>query len=288
VTAFKRVCFVAEVEMEESDMDHDGFTFDKWYMDCVESEGRAAIAYRATIAWGALAFSWQSVAVYDPRLPPQIRTSFAKVEAPHREGRMIRWKAPDLGCAIEVETRQDPVDIRLLENADGVIEWRCKAPAARVCMQVDGHEPIRGCGYAERLILTVLPWRIPIDELRWGRWIAADASHSPIHSIVWIDWRGELPSTWVFVDGVRQQGATAVVSDDAVSTGGSALTLSAPRVLESRSLDEIVKPVGALKNLLPASLLGLRETKWCSSGTWRSPGAAPLSGWAIHEIVRFR
>lgn len=265
-------------------MDVNRFTFDKWYMDCVESDGRTAIAYRATMAWGPLAFSWQSVAVYDLLMPPQVRTSLAIVDAPVHQDRMIRWNAPDLGCAIEAETRQDPAAIRLLENADGVIDWRCEAPAATMCMRVQGHEPIRGCGYAERLILTMLPWRLPIDELRWGRWIAADASHS----MVWIDWRGELPNTWVFVDGVRQHGATAVVRDDAVSAGDCVLALSTPRLLETRSLDEIVKPAGALKNLLPASLLALRETKWCSSGTWRSHGAEPLSGWAIHEKVSFR
>lgn len=108
--------------------DHNGFTFDKWCMDCAESDGRTASAYRATIAWGALAFSCQSVAVYDLHMPPQVRTSLATVDPPVLQGRTIRWDAPNLGCAIEAEARQDPAAIRLLENADGVIDWRCLSP----------------------------------------------------------------------------------------------------------------------------------------------------------------
>jgi hypothetical protein len=35
-----------------------------------------------------------------------------------------------------------------------------------------GKTVIEGTGYAERLQLTILPWCIPADEIRWGRFLA--------------------------------------------------------------------------------------------------------------------
>ena len=65
-----------------------------------------------------------------------------------------------------------------------------EAPAAEVSVSLRGFAPLRGTGYAERILITIPPWRLPIRELRWGRWIGEAASRS----VVWIDWRGESPA----------------------------------------------------------------------------------------------
>ena len=54
-----------------------------------------------------------------------------------------------------------------------------------------------GLGYAERLVLTIPPWKLPIETLRWGRFL------SPSDWIVWIDWQGEHPQTIVYRNGAR-------------------------------------------------------------------------------------
>ena len=45
-----------------------------------------------------------------------------------------------------------------------------------------------GTGYAERLELSIRPWRLPIRELRWGRFVSEGAS------MAWIDWQGADPT----------------------------------------------------------------------------------------------
>ena len=60
---------------------------------------------------------------------------------------------------------------------------------------------LRGLGYAEHLSMTIPPWRLPIDTLRWGRFL------SPERSVVWIDWQKEGDGrTWIFVDGTEVRG----------------------------------------------------------------------------------
>jgi hypothetical protein len=257
----------------------DAFTLTKWYLDCVDADGRAAIAYWTALGWRGLSISWHSVALYDPGAAPYERSSPARVPAPDRVGRGILWRTDPLACTLSCEPQIEPFSAHLPDDGRGVVEWRCEASAARTRVEISDHPGVEGCGYAERLLLTVAPWRLPIDEMRWGRWISADACRS----IVWIDWRGAEPLTAVFVDGVRQ--ARAMVTADKVTAGDFVLVLSRPRILHARSIGDIVGAVRPLRALLPAPWLAVEDRKCLSEGVL--DGANPAAGWAIHEIVRF-
>jgi hypothetical protein len=171
---------------------------------------------------------------------------------------------------------------RLLDSGDGWVDWRCEAARGDVIVECDNRETLRGDGYAECLSMTLPPWRLPIDTLRWGRWIAADGDRS----VVWIDWHGPQPLTAVFVDGQIQQ--ASIVGDERIETGGAALTLTDRHTLCSRSLSDTLgalRPV--LAPLLPQSWLAVEDCKWRSRGTLRSAGRPDESGWVIHEHVRW-
>jgi hypothetical protein len=258
----------------------DGFALTKWYLDCVDPAGRAAVAYWAALSWRGLSLLWQNVTRYDPGRTPVEHSSLARVGPPVRDGEMLTWHSEPLGCSVELRPRRPALEVRLLGDDRGAVDWRCETGGTDATFQVGG-ERLTGRGYAERLVLTLPPWRIPIRELRWGRWIARDADRS----VVWIDWRGSHPATWVLVDGALVPEAT--VSDAAVRAGDLALDLTEPRTLHERSLDRVVNAIAPLQGLLPASLLALRECKWLSAGECRSAAAAPLAGWAIHELVVF-
>lgn len=258
------------------------FSFTKWYLDCVDADGRSVILYWAALAWHGLALTWHSVLLHEPDRQPLQRTSLVRVAAPRRRSGAIAWRAPALGCEVNAAPRQESFAVRLLDGERGAVDWHCEAPAAETSVEVTGHAPIRGPGYAERLVLTLAPWRLPIDELRWGRWVAADASRS----VVWIDWRGARPATWIFVDGVRQP--PGEVTEAGVATGGTSVQLDARKPLPARSLRELIGSIPPLRSTMPASLLALRETKWRSAGTLLEAEREPLSGWAIHELVSFR
>jgi hypothetical protein len=175
---------------------------------------------------------------------------------------------------------QRPVHTLLLDSDQGAIDWYCEAPAARVSVVTQRADPVEGPGYVERLVLSVPPWRIPIRELRWGRWISDDASRS----LIWIDWRGEENRTWVFADGAACPDAS--VTDETVFAGPVRLTVHKRTTLVDRSLARVVAPIPGLALLLPASILELRDVKWVSRGTLHGLDAAQ-PGTAIHECVVF-
>jgi hypothetical protein len=257
------------------------FALTKWYVDCVAPDGRAVIGYWASLAWRGVALTWQSVTLHEPGRPPVTRSCLSSGAPPQAAGGTITWNAPALGCVARIESRQRPIAERLLERETGVVEWRVEAPAAAVSFDLEGVAPVRGGGYAERIVISVPPWRLPIRELRWGRWIDAAGARS----VVWIDWRGESPRTWVFADGVIVP--AAIVTDEGIEADGMSLALGDRRTLEARRFAELAATIPPLRALVPKSMLALRETKWCSAGTLHDATAAASAGYAIHELAVF-
>ena len=255
------------------------FELTKWYIDCVDPDGRVAIAYWASLTWAGLAVTWQSLAIDGGDVPALQRSAAGGGAAPVVAGGTLTWQPDALECVIVAESRQPAIDVPLLADEEApAIEWRCGVPAAAVAIDAKGVAPMRGTGYAERLVLRRPPWRLPIRELRWGRWMTADATRS----LVWIDWRGEAPRTWLFVDGKALDGAS--IEDGLVRGDGVALALDCRRTLKTRAFADVAGSIPGLAALVPA--LRWRDTRWVSGGCLEAADAA-IDGAAIHELVVF-
>jgi hypothetical protein len=232
------------------------FHLSKWYLDCVAEDGRVFVAYSARMRWHALTLNYASVLGG--------RSSLKRCRAPERSGEHVVWSAPELGVEGTWQAIEAPVS-RTLYDTDGTVEWNCCQPRAHAEVRVGG-ECLRGMGYVERLTMTVPPWRLPIDELHWGRLLTTAGS------LVWIDWRGPHSRQVILRNGVEAE----------------------PELLERLELDHgLVLREGALgktalaivpqvERLFPWRILHVQETKWRSRG-WLDG----VSGWAIHEVVRW-
>jgi len=257
------------------------FELTKWYFDAVDAEGRSAIAYWTELRWGPVAVRWEDLSLHPANGLPTHRSGMGRADGPVRlfppagagtPGK-IRWDSQALATAICCEPWGDPYHARLLDSDEGCLDWWCEAPAATVTIDPPG---IQGVGYAERLTLTVPPWRLPISELRWGRWSCAETRQS----IVWIEWRGGKPVTLVLVNGTPA--ACASVEDRRVLFDGGELRLEDSRTLHARTLGDVVAGLGPLALPLPAPWRAVEDRKSISRGRWADAG-----GWAIHETVRF-
>lgn len=137
-------------------------------------------------------------------------------------------------------------------------------------------EVFDGMGYAELLEMTVAPWKLPIRELRWGRWLSENSS------VTWIDWQGAFPLSLVLEDGIPSEGC---VADDGVKMGDRCLRLTTDRVIRSGTLGAtVLGSLGGIGDALPPALARTHEQKWLSRGSLEPQR---LQGWAIHERVVF-
>ena len=87
-------------------------------------------------------------------------------------------------------------------------------------------------GYAERLRLNLRPGRLPIDGLRWGRFVSA------AHSAVWIAWEHPTPRRWLWHDGAEI--LEPKISDREISWPDGRVTMGEPRTLRTGRLAETV------------------------------------------------
>ena len=254
------------------------FELVKWYLDAVEADGTATIAYWASLAWLGVSVTWHDVSRYEPGQPPIETSSRRRVPPPAIVDRHVAWQSNRIAFQSRHEATTPAITVTLLDDARGRITWECIAPSARARLDRAGMTT-NGTGYVERITMTVPPWQLPIDELRWGRWMSDDASTS----LVWIDWRGALPRRWVVYNGVLHDAAS--VRDDGIDLDAGRLALGVPRTLHDRSVGKLLRGIAGLARVAAHIPLAWEEHKWCSRATWTSMAGVTASGWAIHEIV---
>jgi hypothetical protein len=207
-------------------------------------------------------------------------TTFTRARMPELRDTILRWDCPALDAHGEWTARQAPVHEQVYRGTEGVIDWFCLQPESAVRIRA-GDLQLEGPGYAERLHMTVPPWSMPIDELRWGRYVA------PGDSVIWIQWRGAHKVEFVYENGAPV-GARRIADDAIELESGTSLSFDRAHVLRQGTLGSTtLAALPGLNRIVPARILQVMECKWLSRATLLRNGSDPRSGWAIHEVVRW-
>jgi hypothetical protein len=164
------------------------------------------------------------------------------------------------------------------EAPEGSILWTCIQPRSQVSVRTP-HGDFRALGYAERLAVTIPPWHLPLQELRWGRFVSSN------HTLVWIDWQGTYSKRLAILDSVEFP--LHCVADSKVIAGDAILRIESGHPLRSGRLRSTILPgASALRRLFPKNLFNVDEQKTLSPSTLTVAGEAS-TGWTIHEVVRW-
>jgi hypothetical protein len=257
------------------------FELSKWYADCLTEDGDALIIYHAQLRWRTPTIHYSNLLIHEAGQPARSQFSLRKQPAPiHKEG--IEWKSPVWSA--EGRWRETGHALReiLFDSAAGSVEWNCVAPRSSAEVRIGEGKTYRGEGYVEHLRLTIPPWRLPIRQLRWGRFVnACDA-------LVWIDWQGSYNRQVVYYNGSPVSARTISDREIVLGDGGAVLSLDTSTILREGALGATALSVlPNLERLFPARILGIRECKWLSRAILRRPGQADSVGMAIHEVVKW-
>lgn len=256
---------------------------EKFYLDVVAEDGRGAIAYAATtrvlgvpLTLGAV-LSWPAPGAGRPVHARTLRGRPPRIDA---EG--VAWDCPALrahGRWLHPAAPRAPVTLWSDPARGESLEWTCLAAPARAELVLAG-ERFTGWGYAERLRLDAVPWRLPIERLRWGRFVAAD------QVVVWIEWSHARPRRWLWHNHAPHAAAWA---EGGLRWGdGWTLRPGPDRELRRGRLGEtVLADWPGARALLPRRLARFHETKWCSAATLHQGDRTVASGWVIHEEVNF-
>ncbi len=263
----------------------DNFYLNKWFLDCVSEYGEAMIFYAARLKWHSLEVPYTSWLRHDPATGTSQRSRFHNIQIPEMKDQSIYWKDTRFQVEGKWETQVSPIQVRLYESEEGYLDWNCFQPSSSVSITNNG-KTMKGTGYVEQLILTVEPWKIPMKELRWGRFISRE------DHLVWIELKNGSKKQWLWHNGEKVKNATIEDSQIMVPAEGLVLRMDRNVVLESEK--KILQVVGKLIRYLPGfnksvpfRFLMADEYKWLSHGTLLINGEPVSKGWAIHEYVNF-
>jgi hypothetical protein len=249
------------------------FKLSKWYLDCVTDAGDVMIAYTGTVRWGVIHLHYSSL-LESTAAGVTTRNSLREQDEPLVQDGVISWQSNAFG--LDGQWQADSLALRetVYSSADGAIEWNCLMPQAKARLR-----DRCGLGYAEHLTMTIPPWKLPLQTLRWGRFTSAS------DWIVWIDWQGEFSRRIVYRNG--NAAPPRVLEDDRIEFDDGC------RLLMDRSLTIREGPLGTtalsaipgIRKTFPARLLEIDERKWRSRARLEKPGTPAVEGWAIHERV---
>jgi hypothetical protein len=254
----------------------------KWYLDCIQDDGRCALVYVGSLRWGRTEVNLQSVL---HRAHGHSRRAI-RLGGPGRPHQTLNALGLDLP-AFGLRGSWSPDGASSGPQCDwlgqgGGVSWRCVAPTADVWLQI-GSTHLHGRGYVEVLELSVPPWQLPLQRLRWGRFVGTEA-HSAAHAI-WLQWSGSTSLRWLHVNGV--QAPLHLLRDDGWDSAEAhlrqrdACDLQRGPLVGDR-LGRVLRHLGAA----PRWLAGLDEHKWLAPATLIT-GPSATRGWVIDETVTF-
>ena len=263
------------------------FHLSKWFLDFVDEEGCAMIFYSAKLRWHGWTVSYVSWLRFDPVTGVRLKTRFSNVREPQVEGNLVKWNDPKFGVSGTWESLAEIIQTRIIDSEHGYIDWKCYQPASMVELKI-GDNLFKGRGYAEQLILTILPWKIPMNELRWGRFGSEGIN------IVWIELMKENNLQWIWLNGEKIEKCT--LGDDHLTFPEKDLVLNLDQgvVLESEKkissvVGKLIRYIPGINSFIPIHFLMADETKWLSKGVLLyAESKIKANGIAIHEMVNFK
>lgn len=257
------------------------FHLTKWYLDCVSERGDLVIGYSALLQLGLLKFPLAGRLYRTDGRTESTGSLTRRWLQPQPESGSLTWNCPKLDIQGIWKPLSAPVRRVLLQDSTGSVAWDCVQPSADVAVKLGNDSVICGLGYAERMEITVPPWKLGIRALQWGRFV------SKSDSVVWIVWDGERSLSLLLHNNVEIPEA-GIEQDRIVLGQDRQLIFDEPQVVRQGVInDTALSSIPLVRAVLPKWLRSIDEQKWLCRGRLNRADGISTHGWVIHERVSF-
>jgi hypothetical protein len=249
-------------------------------MDATDEKGRAFIGYSAVLRWKLIKLFYNGFTFNSGTTSTILRrNSFSSRRLLEVSEEEVKWSL--LQAKGHWKRRAESFHEVLLRTSAGEVKWSCVFPKASATIQIGNHLLEKNAtGYVEKISISIHPWKIPIHELHWGRFL------SPDHVIVWIRWIGLIPKTLIYHNGMCLE--KGLITTETIIFDGYSLELNNKKILRRGTLfSTVFSRFPLITKLFPKAIMQLQENKWVSDGMLRQ-GDKVVSGKVIHEHVIWR
>ncbi len=180
---------------------------------------------------------------------------------------------------VSLNRTDDPIIRSLYKDSENnELIWSCHHPKALTEIIYNGNI-YKGFGYAETLYSRIKPWNLPIDELKWGRFL------SDTHTLIWIYWKGKHPLNKIFFNNIEYN--DAVIENDTVIFGDGIyqLNFSEIQLIRKGNLSGLFSKMALAKIFFNRRILNTLEIKYKAKTTLSKNSIFLSDGWSLFEIV---
>jgi len=254
------------------------FTMEKLYLDCIDDQGNCFILYWANARFFFIRFVYSGLVFHDAKGITTEESALFKINKPVID-RTIQFYHKLFKTNIKINGTDDAIIRSLYKDSNNnELIWNCHHPRALAEIIHNG-VLYKGFGYAETVICAVKPWNLPIDELRWGRFLTDS------YTVIWINWMGKYPVNKIFINGIEFN--DAVFRDDNIVFGDNTYQLKFSEIQPVREgkLSELFLKMPLLKMFLNSSILNTTEIKYKARTSFNKNSELLSNGWSLFEIV---
>jgi hypothetical protein len=258
-----------------------GFKIEKLYIDCIDDRGNCFILYWAKVKFFLLRIIYSGLVFSDADGLTIEKSTLRKTIKPVINGG-INFKNKFLKTSVSLKRIDDPITRSLYkENENNELIWNCHHPKALAEINYNGRI-YKGYGYSETLFCPINPLKLPMEELKWGRFL------SDSHTVIWINWKDDQPLNKIFMNGTEYN--DAVFNNETIyfNDGKYKLTFSEIRSIRNNKLSRLFSKMKFMKIFFKSRLLNSLEKKY-KAKTILSENSLFLSdGWSLFETVTWR
>lgn len=256
------------------------FNLEKQYLDLIDSEGNCFIVYRAKLKISFFRLSYSSIIISKSNGKTIEKVSFKKILTLDEED-TININLQDLNVKGKWSRKREGIHTKLYRDKHGKeLIWHCHHPLADVEIEFQ-KKKFSGLGYAETIILPISPWKLPIEILRWGRYLSEQ------NSIIWIEWNGSFPINNLYYNGECFN--DSIFNENSLSFGKNCYSLNfeEPITIRKGELSSIAAKIPWIRFFFKTKFLNGVEIKYKSKSNFKRDGEIIDLGWSLFEIVKW-
>lgn len=255
------------------------FRLVKHYFDGIDNTGNTIIIYAAQLNFFGIKIPFSSYILHE------------KCGAITEEGRLtkadlnfedtINIKIKSLNITGQWKTKTRAIKEVLYQRENKQLMWDCHTPNADFTIST-GNKHFSGVGYCETLHLPFYPWQLPIQTLKWGRYLSESTT------IVWIEWIGQHPLKKIFWNGELCNDAE--IEDDKIvfKTKKAMLVFDERTIIRNNPLAASANRHPVFKIIFPAGFLKTQEIKYTATAKLFMNGEVKDEGRALFETVKWK
>ena len=254
---------------------------EKQYFDCIDDRGNCFIIYRAELHYLCINIHYSELVFCDSEDVTTGKSSLKKTIKPE-SGKILKY----FNTSLEIKGSWKRIDNLLpsysfRDSESKELIWNCHHPKTNTEIDYRGTR-FTGYGYAETLLLSIKPFNLPLDEIRWGRFLSDE------YSVIWMRWKGAFPLNKLYCNGVEYNDAE--YGENSLNFHGGVYQLAFQEIATIRNgkLKSLFSKFPWMKIFFKKSILNTTENKYKSKSLLIYDKKVTATGWSIYEIVTWK